>query len=139
MSFLQNLGLKLLGAEALAAIKAEVAAITEKKTRATIEEENKSKPLSAIVGNFRVERLFAETLDERAGPGANQVTSALLRALVPEGAFGIEVAAREAELSGEGFMKKKAHVLRVVKEVAPHLTKSQQQLAIELAVQLIKD
>lgn len=139
MSFLQTIALKLLGQEALAKIKADVVEITKRTTLEEVDKKNKTQPLEAIVGTPRLERFFANVLEERAAAGPNQITSALLRAIVPEGAFGIEVAAREAEGSGEGFMKKKAHVLRAVKEIAPHLTKSQQQLVIELAVQLIKD
>ncbi|WDS62200.1 hypothetical protein [Pseudomonas phage D6] len=139
MSLLQTIGLKLLGEKALAEIKGEVAKITERTTRETIEREIPTRAINDLVGRGRLEQFFHATLEARAKAGPNQVTSALLRGIVGEGAFGIECAAREAEASGEGFMKKKAHVLRVVKEVAPQLTKSQQQLVIELAVQLIKE
>uniref|UniRef100_A0AB39CD74 Tail assembly protein n=1 Tax=Pseudomonas phage RVTF4 TaxID=3236931 RepID=A0AB39CD74_9VIRU len=136
LSFIQNLGLKLLG-DALSTIKGDVVTLTRK----TVEKENETKTLDAIVGTPRLERFFQNVLTDRSGPGATQIASALLSGIVGGNkvAYAITEAARTAEESGEGFMKKKAAVLRVIREVAPGLKKSQEQLAIELAVQLIKD
>jgi len=142
LSFLQNLGLKLLGTDALAAIKGEVVDLTRK----TVEDEHatalREQPLSLMVGASRLETFFHDTLRARARAGSNQVTSALLLSLVGDNyqvAYSITEAARVAEESGEGFMKKKAAVLRAIREKELGLSKSQEQLVIELAVQLIRD
>jgi hypothetical protein len=135
MSFLQTLGLKLLGADALAVIKGEVVQLT----RATVAAEQDRAEVDTFVPRSRLEKFFQYTLNSRAQAGANQVTSALLKGIVGDHALLITNAARDAEASGEGFMKKKAAVLKVIKEFVPTLTKSQQQLVIELAVQLAKD
>lgn len=146
LSFIQNLGLKLLGSNALATIKGEVVKLTERSTeqkvRGTVEVENTTRPLGEVVGRGRLEEFFRDALKSRAGAGGNQVTAALLLALVhgdTSAAHAISKAAQTAEDSGEGFMKKKAAVLKVVREVSPGLKKSQEQLLIELAVQSIKD
>lgn len=145
LSFFQNLGLKLLGSDALAEIKGEVVKLTERtteqKVRQAVTVENITRPLRDLVGLDRLESFFRDTLLNRAGAGGTQVTSALLLSLVgtTEAAWKISEAAQNAEASGEGFMKKKAAVLKVVREVVPGLKKSQENLVIELAVQSIKD
>lgn len=145
MSFIQNLALKLLGSDALAVIKAEAAAQaraeTETKLRNEFARDLGSKGLVDLVGNHRVETFFSTTLGDRAAY-SRQVHSALLLALCSgktDIALAIVSAANLAEVSGEGFMKKKAAVLKVIKEKIPGISKSNAQLAIELAVQLIKD
>lgn len=137
LSFLQTLGLKLLGTVALNEIKDGVAAETKRST----EREVLSRSVSELVPASKIEQIIHDAISTRAGTGSNQVTSALLRNLAGsnENAYQITKAARDAELSGEGFMKKKAAVLRKIREVAPGLPKSAEQLLIELAVQSIKD
>jgi hypothetical protein len=133
MSLLQTLGLKLLGSDALAAIKAEVVTLAERTFRKT--EDNKS-----FVDRTSTHDRELFLSDEIANPGRlRQIQAALLVQLVGDKQRAYEVikASDEAEASGEGFMKKKAAVLKVVKEFG--LSKSVNQLVIELAVQLSKD
>lgn len=137
LSFLQNLGLKLLGVEALAKIKGEVAESTKQETERAV----LRRSVSELVPSGKIEEIIQHAIDTRAGHGANQITSALLRNLVgsTDAAYLVTAAAADAENSGEGFMKKKAAVLRKVREVSPGLPKSVEQLIIELAVQMLKD
>ncbi|MCY1445574.1 hypothetical protein D9M71_620940 [compost metagenome] len=133
MNILQTIGLKLLGQQALAAIKGEVVDLT----RISVAQENKAKSFAErTTSNEREDYIQAEI----SHPGRlRQVQAALLVQLVgcQERAFEVTKAADVAEASGEGFMKKKAAVLKVVKEFG--LSKSVSQLVIELAVQLSKD
>ncbi|MNC04037.1 hypothetical protein D3C87_1249310 [compost metagenome] len=135
MNILQKLGLKLLGAAALATIKGDVVELTRKATKI----ENESFPISSVVGTNRLEDWLQGQLETKFR--GSQVQAALLRTLVDgdrDKSYAIIEAARVAEESGEGFMKKKAAVLKVIREVAPGMKRSAEQLAIELAVQLIK-
>lgn len=135
MNILQKLGLKLLGAAALATIKGDVVELTRKAAKI----ENESFPISSVVGTNRLEDWLQGQLETKFR--GSQVQAALLRNLVDgdrDKSYAIIEAARVAEESGEGFMKKKAIVLKVIREVAPGMKRSAEQLAIELAVQLIK-
>lgn len=133
MNFLQKIGLALLGDARLAEIKKDVVDLT----RRTIEHENKTTSLVDLVGRDRVERHLSAALAH--GGRYDQI----VRSLLVQQFYGDEQkanalidAAVEAEKSGEGFMKKKAAVLKVAKELG--LAKSKANLAIELAVQLTK-
>lgn len=133
MNLLQKLGLKLLGQPALAAIKGEVVDLT----RLSVAQETKAKSFTARTTTGEREDFIQAELGETFR--RRQIQAALLVQLVgtADNAFTVAEAARVAEATGEGFMKKKAAVLKVVKELG--LSKSQSQLVIELAVQLSKD
>lgn len=134
MSILKSIGLALIGKKNLAAMNGE----TTNLARTTLLAEQAGQPLTTVAGRVRLEQFFANTLAERSAPGDNQITAALLVGLAgsTKAAEALVAAAAHAEGTGEGFMKKKAAVLKVAKSL--DLSKSQCQLAIELAVQLIK-
>lgn len=133
MSIIQKIGFALIGATTLAEIKKEVVELT---TRTVLATEGLKSFFERTTSSQREDFIANELFN--AGR-IRQVQAALLVQLVGgEGpAFTITEAARKAEETGEGFMKKKAAVLKVVKELG--LSKSASQLAIELAVQLSKD
>jgi hypothetical protein len=138
MSFIKSLGLKLIGAEALDAIRNEAHEKGIVKGRNDLVNEQKNIPISKLVDGDRLENWFSEALAKRAGGGGNQINSALLLKLAgsdKSATLAIINAVHRAEASGEGWMKKKAIVLKVVREVLGKRTKSIEQLIIELAVQ----
>lgn len=133
MNFLQKIGLALLGDARLAEIKKDVADIT----RASVAHEIKNTSLVDLVGRERVEKHLTSTL-QHGGRYDQIVRSLLIQQFYgdEEKATTLIDAAVKAENSGEGFMKKKAAVLKVAKELG--LAKAKANLAIELAVQLTK-
>jgi hypothetical protein len=133
MSILKNIGLFILGDSALAEIKNEVVELTTRTVLTT-----EARKVFTDRTSFGEREDFLQNELHETGR-RRQVQAALLTQLTGSGdnAFTVADAARKAEESGEGFMKKKAAVLKVVKELG--LSKSKSQLVIELAVQLIKD
>lgn len=130
MSILQKIGFALIGQSALAEIKKEVVTLTT----ATVQAEEALKRAHAIrevESNARVGIASAEqTIKEQA---QHYALSQLVGAA---GGLDLIAEARAAELSGEGFMKKKARVHKLAKTF--ELSKSRTNLAVELAVQLSK-
>lgn len=126
MSILKKIGFALIGKETLATMNLD----TVQLTRTAMEAEQKE----LFKAQFE-QRFFEET---KLASRQAQLLSAVLFHLTgsSDKAYQVIAAANTAEQSGEGFMKKKAAVLKVVKELG--LSKSQNQLVIELAVQLIK-
>lgn len=126
MSILKKIGFALIGKETLATMNLD----TVQLTRTSVEAEQKE----LFEAQFE-QRFFQET---KLASRQAQLLSAVLFHLTgsSDKAYQVITAADVAEQSGEGFMKKKAAVLKVVKELG--LSKSQNQLVIELAVQLIK-
>lgn len=129
MSLIKSLGLKLLGQAGLAEILKEEAV----RTASTVHRKY-AQHLSPEAAQRQVD---AALVDVKNAP---TLQFTVLRSIVGDSATTIILidAVKQAEASGESFMKKKSAVLKVIKEVAPGLTKSQNQLAIELAVQLAK-
>lgn len=130
MNFVQKIGLALLGKQALAEIKKDVVTITT----ASVQAEEGLKRVSAVNAAFD-DGVKTTVKGYATYPAGTQAL--VLENLVGKDATQTLIkAAGEAEASGEGFMKKKAAVHKIAKTLG--LSKSGANLAVELAVQLIK-
>ncbi len=133
MSILKTIGFALIGKQALADIKAEVVALTT----ATVKAEEAAKPLEKRFSSKEREQFLADALYSPAR--GNQLAAGLLTIITGGDiatSLALTNAARDAELTGAGFMKKKSQVHQQAKLIG--MTKADTNLAVELAVRLSK-